>query len=239
LLNGSPACLKHRRAPAMTGLSATTLPPPQHHRRKHQANLRGGGEYGVEWRDAGSKQSKQNVFDDFQACAEALVAAGYCSPSKLAIMGGSNGAGVWVSLLRRRFWSEGCRGVWSMVGGLHRPFDLRCHTPPPTSKPKPQTQTSNPNPKPKPLNPNPPTCTKPTHRRAPTTPAGGLLVAACVNQRPDLYCCGLAQVGVMDMLRFHRWTIGHVRGWDRWVWGSGFGCWVFLEAVCSRMHARQ
>ena len=55
------------------------------------ANLRGGGEYGEEWHRAGSLTHKQNVFDDFEACARFLVEKRYTSPTRLAIMGGSNG----------------------------------------------------------------------------------------------------------------------------------------------------
>jgi prolyl oligopeptidase len=99
------------------------------------ANLRGGGEYGKAWHEAGRRAHKQNVFDDFFACAEYLVRNGYASPARLSCGGRSN---------------------------------------------------------------------------------GGLLAAAALVQRPELFGAVVPEVGVLDMLRYHKFTIG-------WAWAPEYG----------------
>lgn len=99
------------------------------------ANLRGGGEYGNDWHQAGTKERKQNVYDDFIAAADWLVAQGYTTHRKIVLDGRSN---------------------------------------------------------------------------------GGLLLGAVLNQRPDLAAAAVPAVGVMDMLRYHKFTVGA-------NWASDYG----------------
>ena len=115
--------------------SATRIPWLEQGGIYAQVTLRGGGEYGEEWHQAGTKMQKQNVFDDFIGAAEWLIREGYTDRDHIAIVGGSN---------------------------------------------------------------------------------GGLLVGASMTQRPDLFRVAIPQVGVMDMLRYHKFTIG-------WNWAPDYG----------------
>lgn len=121
--------------PITPGFSLTRLPLLEHGGVYAVANIRGGGEFGSEWHKSGTKERKQNVFDDFIAAAEYLIENGYTSSEKLAVEGRSN---------------------------------------------------------------------------------GGLLIGACMTQRPDLYKVAFPHVGVLDMLRYHEFTIG-------WAWASDYG----------------
>jgi prolyl oligopeptidase len=79
-----------------------------------QANLRGGGEFGEQWHREGMLTSKQNVFDDFAAAMQYMIDAGYTSPEKLAIVGGSNGGLLMGAMITQH--PELCRAVLSSVG---------------------------------------------------------------------------------------------------------------------------
>ncbi|HEX5625239.1 MAG TPA: prolyl oligopeptidase family serine peptidase [Saprospiraceae bacterium] len=119
----------------LPSFSVTRLPILENNGIFAVANLRGGGEFGKEWHMAGTKERKQNVFDDFAAAADFLVAEKYTDRDHLAIQGGSN---------------------------------------------------------------------------------GGLLIGATITQKPDICKVAFPAVGVLDMLRYHKFTIG-------WAWASDYG----------------
>ncbi|MDR2806173.1 MAG: prolyl oligopeptidase family serine peptidase [Dysgonamonadaceae bacterium] len=131
------------------GFSTSRLPFLENGGIYAQTNLRGGGEYGEDWHQAGTKLNKQNVFDDFIAAAEYLIQEKYTDKEKLSVIGGSN---------------------------------------------------------------------------------GGLLVGAVVNQRPDLFKVAIPEVGVMDMLRYHTFTIG-------WNWASDYGTSADNEEMFCYLYA--
>ncbi|GHV56208.1 prolyl endopeptidase [Bacteroidia bacterium] len=131
------------------GFSTSRLPFLENGGIYAQTNLRGGGEYGEDWHQAGTKLNKQNVFDDFIAAAEYLIQEKYTNKEKLSVVGGSN---------------------------------------------------------------------------------GGLLVGAAVNRRPDLFKVAIPEVGVMDMLRYHIFTIG-------WNWASDYGTSADNEEMFRYLYA--
>jgi pimeloyl-ACP methyl ester carboxylesterase len=183
------------------------------------ANLRGGGEYGRQWRDAGSLSHKQNVFDDFHACAAFLSSEGYCKPGKLTIQGGSNGGLLVAACVNQRPDLYGCvlaqvpplsaassfgccraaRHVWGKA--LLEPwrfpaFGLDFLTPLLADGIDDLPQQI---------------CRLRLERYLMIA-----LLACPLTQARALTHQGTVQVGVMDMLRFHKFTIGH-------AWCSDFG----------------